>query len=102
MSVQNNKSLIHRWFEEVWNRQSEAAIDELLAPDALIHGVGGPEAGPPPRGRAPFVTFWRQFCGAFPDIHVTVEEVIAEGDLTATRISFFGTHHGHHLGVPPT
>jgi predicted ester cyclase len=38
----------------------------------------------------------------FPDLRVTVEEVIAEGDLTAARLSVTGTHEGDHLGVAPT
>jgi len=98
--MQDNKSLIRRWFEEVWNQKREAAIDELAAPDVIVYGLG--PQNPPPRGREPFITFWRQFCGAFPDIRITVEDVIAERDLTCARISFTGTHHGHHLGVPPT
>ena len=92
--MQDNKSLIRRWFEEVWNQKREAAIDELAAPDVIVYGLG--PQNPPPRGREPFITFWRQFRGAFPDIRITVEDVIAERDLTCARISFTGTHHSTH------
>lgn len=100
--MESNKTLIRRWFEEVWNQKREATIHELIAPDAIVYGLSPDKSAPPPRGPEPFLQFWRQFCGAFPDIHVTVEDVIAERDLTCARISFTGTHHGNHLGVPPT
>jgi SnoaL-like polyketide cyclase len=97
-----NKALIRRWFEEVWNQKREATVHELIAPDAIVYGLSPDKSGPPPRGPEPFLAFWRQFCGAFPDIHITVEDVIAERDLTCARISFTGTHRGPHLGVAPT
>ena len=95
-----NADLARRWFEEVWNRQRAEAIDELLAPDTIVHGLG-PD-GSDIRGPGPFKEFHRQFTQAFPDIHIQVEEVVCEGDLVAARFSGTGTHHGHDLGVPPT
>ncbi len=100
--MDSNKTLVRRWFEEVWNQKREAAIHELIAPDAIVYGLSPDKSAPPPRGAEPFLAFWRQFCGAFPDIRITVDDVIAERDLTCARISFTGTHHGPHLGVPPT
>ena len=94
------KQLTRRWFEEVWNRGNETAIDELMAPDGIAHGLGGD--GKPLRGPENFKPFWRRFRGAFPDIRIQVEDVIAEGDKTAVRFSFRGTHQGDHLGMAPT
>jgi predicted ester cyclase len=101
MSKETNKALARRWFEEVWNQRREATIDELLAPDTIIHGLA-PPGQPPTPGPESFRAFWRQFSGAFPDLQFTVEDVIAECDLTCIRISFHGTHKGDHLGVNAT
>jgi steroid delta-isomerase-like uncharacterized protein len=94
------KQLSRRWFEEVWNQGSDRAIDELLAPDGIAHGLGG--GGKSLQGPQHFREFWRRFRGAFPDLRVRVEDVIAEGDKTAVRFSFEGTHAGDHLGLPRT
>jgi len=96
----DTRQLSHRWFEEVWNRGNDATIDELAATDALIHGLG--EDGRQLTGAEGFRHFYRLFREAFPDLHVTVEDVIAEGDKTAVRFSFRATHSGHGLGVAPT
>ena len=101
MSLETNKRLTRRWFEEVWNQRRSDAIDELFADDGIAYGLDPLELHPPP-GPGPFRAFWQQFCGAFPDLYITVEDVIAEGDKTAVRISFRGTHRGDHLGAPAT
>ena len=54
------------------------------------------------RGADGFKPFQAQFVGAFPDLHITLEQVIAEGDLCACRFSGTGTHTGDHLGFRPT
>ena len=101
MSAEENKRLTRRWFEEVWNQKRSRTIDELIAPNAVVHGLA-PDGAAPQTGAAAFRPFWEQFCGAFPDIHVTVADAIAEGDKVAARIQFTGTHQGDHLGAPPT
>ena len=99
MSTERNKELTRRWFEEVWNQRRAQTIDELLAPDAIAHGLEPGGADPRP-GTAAFRKFWQNFCGAFPDLRIEIEDVIAEGDKTAARFSFRGTHRGDHLGPP--
>lgn len=98
--MHENAALVHRWFEEVWNKHRADAIDELLSPDTVAHGLG--EGGADLHGREGFKQFHAQLTGAFPDIHITVHEVICEGDLAAARFSGTGTHHGDHLGAPAT
>lgn len=96
-----NKALMARWFEEVWNKGRADAIDEMLAADGVVHGLSA-EAGVPLKGPAGFRPFHETFRGAFPDIRVTVEDLIAEGDKVTARCSVRGTHSGDHLGVAAT
>lgn len=95
-----NTALMYRWFEEVWNQGRAETIDALLAADGIAHGLG--EAGAEIRGPAAFRQFWEMFRGAFPDIHVAVEEVVSEGDTAAVRFVVTMTHMGDHLGIPAT
>ena len=86
------------WFEEVWNKGRESAVDEMLAPDAVLHGLD--EGGAGMRGPEGFKPFLRSIRAAFPDIHVTVEDVISEGDLFAIRYRATMTHAGPGFGEP--
>jgi steroid delta-isomerase-like uncharacterized protein len=95
---EENKALIRRWFEEVWNKGRSEAIGEMLAEDALVHGLSDSD-DKPLRGPVDFMPFHQAFRGAFPDIEVVVEDTIAEGDLVVARCSVRGRHTGDHLGV---
>lgn len=96
-----NKALMRRWFEEVWNQGRGEVIDELLAEDAVIHGlVDG--AGNPVNGLEGFHDFHAQFRGAFPDLAVYVEDAIAEGNMVVARCSVRGRHTGDQLGFAAT
>lgn len=86
-----------RWFEEVWNDRREEAIDELMAPDAVGHMEGGDVAGP--QG---FREVRAVFLNALPDMHITVEDVLSEGDQAVVRWRVRATHTGDLLGVPPS
>ena len=73
-------------------------IDELVEPDALIRtplpiAVTGPQAM-----KEVFARLHR----AYPDLHITVEDMIAEGDKVVSRNSVTGTHRGEYMGIPPT
>jgi steroid delta-isomerase-like uncharacterized protein len=92
-----NKALLRRWFDDVWNQGREATIDELLAPDAVVHGLGRDMRGP-----EEFKVFYAAYRNAFPDIAVQIDDVIAEGDIVAARWSARGTHLGDGLGFPAT
>lgn len=75
-----NEALTRRWFDEVWTNDNEAAIDELMSPDVVAHGLG-----PDFAGRDNFHLFYRQFREPFSSVHVTLDRVIEAGDETAYR-----------------
>ena len=93
-----NKAIVRRWFEEVWTKGRAEAIDEMFAAEGIAHGLSD-EAGNPLRGPADFKPFHEIFRGAFPNIEVVVEDMIAEGDKVAARCSVRAKHTGDHLGV---
>lgn len=93
-----NEQFVRRFFDEVWNQKNEAALEELLAPDCIAYGLPDPDAVL--RGPEEFLAIFRLFVGAFPDVQVTVHDVIAAGDRVAVRWTAVGTHLGPHLGFP--
>jgi steroid delta-isomerase-like uncharacterized protein len=95
-----NRELVHRWFEEVWNKQSEDAINEMFAPGGKAYGF--PQANSILIGPENFKTMHRFFLGAFPDIHMTIHDVICENDRVAVTWVAKMTHLGDSLGFAPT
>jgi predicted ester cyclase len=93
-----NKTLAKDWFEQVWNQKSDAAIDRLLHPNAKCFGF--PDANGFIVGPEAFKAVHRSFVGAFPDIQVELQQVIAEGDYASFRWVATMTHVGDHLGFP--
>jgi steroid delta-isomerase-like uncharacterized protein len=98
---QKNKDLMHNWFEQVWNKGDASAIDELLAENAVIHGLADP-SGTPVTGREAFRDFHTQFRNAFPDIVIDVEDCIAEDDKVVARCNVKAKHSGPLMGFGPT
>ena len=98
---EENKALIQRWFEEVWNKGRAEAIDEMLAQDVSIYGLSD-DKDSPMRGTSVFKAFHQNFRNAFPDIVVTVEDMLAEDDKVAARCLVRSTHLGDGLGIAPT
>jgi predicted ester cyclase len=104
---QANKAVARRYYEEIFNQGNLAAIDELVAPDLVAHGPGvAPRAeGTSSRDRLrQAVTGLRT---TWPDLHLTIEDEIAEGDKVAVRYTRRGTQKGewHSIlfgTVPPT
>jgi steroid delta-isomerase-like uncharacterized protein len=100
-TLEANKALVRRWFDEVWNKGRAEAVAEMFAADGIAHGLSDyPEN--PLQGPADFRPFHETFRGAFPNIEVMVEDLIAEGDKVAARCSVRGRHAGGHLGVAAT
>ena len=95
---EENVAIVRRWFQEVWNEGRFQTIHELMAEDAVGIGQAGPEAVI--RGPRQFQPFVEKLRGAFPDIHVTIEDAFSSGDKVAARWSATMTHQGDQLGVP--
>ena len=98
---EDNRAVIERWFEEVWNKGREEAIDELFAEDGVAHGLAD-ESGGALRGPSGFKPFFRKFRESFPDIEVVVEDTVSEGDKIAARCSVRGRHQSDSLGFAAT
>ena len=96
MSAEENKALYRQWIEEVFNKRQTDRIGDFVASDIVEHtpnfqsGLEGAR-----QGVGVFLT-------AFPDLRVTVEEVVAEGDRLVARLSASGTQKGSFQGIPPT
>jgi len=98
MSAEENKAVLHRLAEEIFNKGNISVVDEIIAPDYVFHGPVGMEYKGP-EGFKQMVTMYRN---AFPDLHMTVEDMVAEGDKVAQRITIRGTHKGELMGIAPT
>jgi steroid delta-isomerase-like uncharacterized protein len=96
--AEENKQIVREFIEEVLNRQRVDLMSELLAPDYALHFPGMPG----PLKREAFPVFIASFPAAFPDFHLAVESLIAEGDEVAVRFVLSGTHQGEFMGIAPT
>ena len=92
-----NKALAKKWFEEVWNKSRREAIAEMLAPDAPLEEAGEVTVGP-----EGFYPFFDRMQATFSNVHVTIEDAIADGDKVCLRWTFTAKHTGDGLGLPPT
>ena len=78
MSVEANKNLVNRFWDELWNKGIPSSFDDILPPHYAAAERGN-------------VAIWRT---AFPDFLITVDELLAEGNRVAARVTFRGTHLG--------
>lgn len=101
MSTEENKALIRKWVDQVLNRRdvSDTSLAyELVAADFVGHFPGQP----PISGLEAFQQFGATYFSAFPDLKITPEDLVAEGDKVAMRYSWRGTQKGELMGIPPT
>jgi predicted ester cyclase len=93
MSTEQNKAKYRQFIEQAWNKGNIDVLDELAAPDLLLHFL---PPGTPPGGESMkrFITSLR---AAFPDVSITVEDLFAEGDRTIARYTMSGTQRGPFL-----
>jgi steroid delta-isomerase-like uncharacterized protein len=97
MSVEENKAIVRRFFE-AFTRNDVAAFEEVTSQDVVYHTA--------PPGLSAGIQGYRElmamYHGAFPDLQLTIDDVIAEGDKVVTRFTPSGTHRGELMGVAPT
>jgi steroid delta-isomerase-like uncharacterized protein len=97
MSTEENKTLVRRFEEEVWNGRNPSLVDEFFAAGHVFRAAGSPSLDR--EGHRQMIA---HFQDAFPDGRNTSEELLAEGDKVVQRWTFRGTHQGAFQGIPPT
>ena len=95
---QGPEAVMREWFDQVWNRLDESAIDRLLAPDAVVHGLGPVSL----HGAAAFKPFYHQLKNALGGIRVDIERAVVQGDTCAVYCHVVARHAGDSLGAPAT
>jgi predicted ester cyclase len=100
MSTETNKSIVRRLFKEAFEQGNLAVLDEIIAPDQVNGGPGALPGMPSgPEGSKMLISAYRN---AFPDLHFTIDEQVAEGNTVVTRWTAHGTHNGEFAGISPT
>lgn len=96
--IEDNKRIARRYPEEVATGRDVDLIEELSSDDFVEHGPFGQDV----RGPKADKERMREFLAAFPDFEATVEDIVAEGDTVAMRVTLRGTHEGEFMGIEPT
>ncbi len=97
MSIVENQALARRSFE-AFNQRDLAAADNIYAPTYVLHNpIAPPDL---PAGSVGVKQQHAQYLAAFPDAQITVEDMVAEGDLVAVRMTVRGIHRGAFMGIP--
>ena len=95
---EQNKALYRRFVDEIINGKNTSGIGELMAVDMVDHNLM-PGQAPGLEGMEQLMAM---FLSAFPDLHTTIDVLIAEGDIVAGRMTTTGTHRGDFMGIPAT
>ena len=98
MSTDQFKSAAKRFIEQGSNQKNLAEFDLYYSPDVINHSVP-PNLPPGLEGRKLYMS---TFLNAIPDLHFTIDDLVAEGDMLVTRWTSTGTHLGELMGIPPT
>ena len=96
---EQNKAIVRRLFEELWNKGNLSVADQLFSPNYAHHDPSTPDFGLGPESERKRATLYRT---AFPDLRLTIEDIISDGDTVMARWSFHGTHKGDLNGIAPT
>jgi steroid delta-isomerase-like uncharacterized protein len=96
MSTETNKAVVRRYLEQVFNEGRHDLVEEFLVEGIEFHGAG---IAP---GLAAAEEWVAMLAAAFPEQHVTIDDVIAEGDRVVVRTTLNGTHQGEMQGNPAT
>ena len=94
-----NKTIIRRLYEEVWNQRKLGVVDELLS---ASHALNDPNNPGSQVGPALYKQRVVELTTALPDLCFTIEDTVAEGEKFVACWTFSGTHQGEYLGIPAT
>jgi steroid delta-isomerase-like uncharacterized protein len=99
MATEQDKALVRRFVEEIFNQGNMRLADEIVAPDFVEH-----EQLPPgiPNGREGVKAMTSMMRSAFPDFKATIEDILADGDKVVIRMTWSGSHKGEFMGIPAT
>jgi steroid delta-isomerase-like uncharacterized protein len=97
MSTDDNKAVIRRLFDGL-NQKDVSVMDELCTLDLVYHDPANPQV----RSREDFKQWFTGLAAAFPDLHFSFEDILADGDKVAYRYTLRATHSGSWRGVAPT
>ena len=92
---EQNKAIVRRLFEDHWNGKNAALVSEFFAPTVSLHTPDGVLTGLDGAS-----SLLQAYATAFPDFHLAIDEVVAEGDKVVVRYAFTGTHRGPLAGIP--
>jgi len=98
LPVLDYKSLIRRYYSELWNAWSMTALEELISPGIVFRGSIGTAV----KGIEEFKQYVNRIRAAFPDFHNHIEELIGEGEKVVARLRYTGTHRGELFGFSGT
>ena len=96
---EQNKAVVRRWVVEGFSTGNSAIADEIIDPGFTYHHPRFPPLPAGPEGYKQIVAMYR---GAFPDMNITMEDMVAEGDKVVARWTAQGTNTGEIMGMPPT
>ena len=99
MSAEENKAIVRRLIEKLWNAGNPELADQIYAADYVRHG---PHAEAPIQGSAALKQFAYMYLSAVPDLHHEIEDQFAREDGVVTRLTARGTHRGEMMGIAPT
>jgi steroid delta-isomerase-like uncharacterized protein len=98
MGIEENKEVVRREIEEIWNKGNLEIADEIIADDFVFYRKDSPNI----KGPEWYKGAYHFLKTAFPDLHITIEDMIAEGDRVTIRTTWRGTHKGEYMGITPT
>ena len=103
MSAEQNRAIVSRFYNELWNERKLDVADEIFASDCVTHQLqSGAEAVPAVRNPESVKRHVSEWLDGFPDLHFTVEQMLSEGDRVVSQCVMDGTHTGAWQGISPT
>jgi len=95
----DNKAIVRRLYEEVWNKRKLEVINEIISPS---HGLQAPNISGSSIGPAAYRRNVSLFLAGYPDLRLTIQDIIGEKDKVVACWTISGTHKGDYLGIPAT